>query len=72
MFNTMFNDYDLTKSYSTVEKLKSALTKIGITTTNALVVQIPHGKNIGRYTAIFPYENGKNTYMIHYGFKVLG
>jgi hypothetical protein len=72
MFNDMFNDYNCGKSYKTIANLETALTKAGLDKCRPLLVQIPTGKNAGRFTAIFPWMDGRNNAIIFMGFKVMG
>lgn len=71
----MFNDFDTTNTYKTIENLKLAISKISglpYDENGSLIVQVPTGKNAGRFTAIFPYRGGHNVPWIHRGFKVMG
>ena len=68
-----FNNFDSTTAYKTIETLtKKIADNKAINGLRYLVVKVPHGKNLDRYTAIFHSNNGENFHVAHHGFKVMG
>lgn len=74
MFDTMFNDWNSTRSYKSLATLEKALTdaSINVKELGGLLVQVPTGKNAGRFTVVFPSRQGDNSHMSFYGYKVMG
>ena len=74
MFDTMFNNWDNTRTYKTLTTLEKALSdaSINIKELGGLLVQVPTGKNTGRYTVVFPFRQGDNNHLVFSGYKVMG
>lgn len=69
----MFNEWNYTKAYATIATLEKKLNEFDdYKTSGALIVQVPSGKNEGKYSAIFPFRGGDNMHWMHRGYKVMG
>ena len=72
-FSVWGDKWACTKCYKTVANLEKKLRDLGVTAKNRpILIQIPTGKNAGKYTAIFPFQNGDNNWAPHAGFHMMG
>lgn len=67
------HNFDHCKSYKTIDTLKTALGKYN-DLPNAwdyVMIAIPTGKNVGRFTVLFKHKDGEGTHWAHRGFIII-